>query len=238
MPCFPIRSGHGPDFLAYCKQNGYPFTDSTVIRLGDSIPEAGIVENRQVADVLEKKFILFVSTIERRKNHEVLYRAYHLLCAANKGENLPLLVFVGMLGWGIRDLMSDIDLDPLTRGKIRILNSVSDGELSALYRHCLFTVYPSLYEGWGLPVAEALSLGKVVITTPRGSLPEIGGDLVDYADPWNPAAWGTLIEKYFRQPELVGEKEKFIKNRYVRSQWRDTARQVSEAADELIRRTA
>lgn len=223
------------DFLDYCKRQGHALTDATVIRLGDTLPAEGSVDNPDVADVLDKKYILFVSTIERRKNHEVLYRAYHQLCAANKGEALPLLVFVGMPGWGIRDLMNDIQLDPLTRGKIRMLSTVTDGELNALYRHCLFTVYPSLYEGWGLPVAEALSFGKAVITTTRGSLPEVGGDLVDYVDPWDVRGWAAIIEKYASHPAIVAEKEQRIRERYVPSTWRDSANGVSLAIDQLLR---
>ena len=222
------------DFLDYCKKRGHPITDSTVIRLGDSVPAEGAVDNPAVTEVLGKKYILFVSTIERRKNHEVLYRAYHQLCATNKGKDLPLLVFVGMQGWGIRDLMSDIQFDPLTKGKIAIFNSVTDGELSALYRHCLFTVYPSLYEGWGLPVAEALLFGKAVITTPRGSLPEVGGDLVDYVDPWDVRGWAEIIERYASQPGLVAEKERRIRERYVPARWSDAARQVAEVAERMI----
>ncbi len=222
------------DFLDYCKRQGHSLTDATVIRLGDTLPAEGSVDNPAVADVLDKKYILFVSTIERRKNHEVLYRAYHQLCAANKGETLPLLVFVGMPGWGIRDLMNDIQLDPLTRGKIRMLNAVTDGELNALYRHCLFTVYPSLYEGWGLPVAEALLFGKAVITTTRGSLPEVGGDLVDYVDPWDVRGWAELIETYSSHPDIVAAKEQRIREHYVPASWRDSAKSVSMAIKQLL----
>ncbi len=222
------------DFLEFCRKHGYPLTDTTVVRLGDSLPADGTIENQNVASILGKKFILFVSTIERRKNHEVLYRAYHLLCAANKGDDLPLLVFVGMPGWGVRDLMSDILLDPLTKGKIQILEQVTDGELNALYRHCLFTVYPSLYEGWGLPVAEALLFGKAVITTKRGSLPEVGGDLADYVDPWDVSGWAEILEKYVRHPQLLAAKEQRIRSSYTPSCWGDAAQTVAEVATKLI----
>ncbi len=222
------------DFLDYCKKHGYPFMDSTVIRLGDSLPANGTVDNHDVADVLNKKYILFVSTIERRKNHEVLYRAYHQLCAADKGNDLPLLVFVGMPGWGVGDLMSDIHLDPLTKGKIRILHSVTDGELNALYQHCLLTVYPSLYEGWGLPVAEALMFGKAVITSGRGSLPEVGGNLVDYVDPWDVRGWAEIIEKYSNRPDIVAEKERQIRQSYIPSKWSDSANKVCEVIEKMI----
>ena len=68
-----------------------------------------------------------------------------------------------MPGWGVGDLLKDIELDPLTKGMIVQLNHVNDAELLRLYESSMFCVFPSLYEGWGLPVGEALSLGKAVL---------------------------------------------------------------------------
>jgi glycosyltransferase involved in cell wall biosynthesis len=78
-----------------------------VFPLGDNIPEINEKEeiSEKVHFVLQQRFILFVSTIERRKNHEVLYRAYHLLCRQGKKSELPKLVFVGMPGWGVGELL-------------------------------------------------------------------------------------------------------------------------------------
>jgi glycosyltransferase involved in cell wall biosynthesis len=165
-----------------------------VFPLGDNVLENGSDEiSESVRSALNVPFILFVSTIERRKNHEVLYRAYHLLCKQGKKAELPKLVFVGMTGWGVSELFKDIELDPLTRDMIVILNHVNDTELCKLYESALFCVFPSLYEGWGLPVGEALSMGKAVLSSDRGSLPEVGGDLVRYVDPWSAQAWAEEI---------------------------------------------
>jgi len=176
---------------------------------------------------------LFVSTIERRKNHEVLYRAYHLLARQGKAQSLPKLVFVGMPGWGVGDLMKDIELDPLTRGLIVQLHHVSDGELSHLYKKALFCVFPSLYEGWGLPVGEALAMGKAVIASGEGSLPEVGGDLVRYVPAWNAYAWADAISEYISQPELVAEAEYRVQSKYKPRQWADMAVRVLDLVHEL-----
>lgn len=68
---------------------------------------------------------------------------------------------------------------------------ISDADLAALYSACLFTLYPSVYEGWGLPVWEGLGNGKFCLSSNQGSLPEAGEEFADYADPWNVDEWPT-----------------------------------------------
>ena len=205
-----------------------------VFPLGDNVPLATTEEiSLAVKAMCQEPFILFVSSIERRKNHEVLYRAYHLLCKDGRRSQLPKLVFVGMPGWGVGDLLKDIELDPLTKGMIVQLNHVNDAELLKLYESSLFCVFPSLYEGWGLPVGEALALGKAVLCSDRGSLPEVGGDLVRYVDPWNSLAWAD--EMYRMATDDVwrlGWEEKTRRNYSVRT-WVNGAASVREALDTL-----
>lgn len=201
-----------------------------VFPLGDNVPLAMSEEiSPAVKAICQEPFILFVSTIERRKNHEVLYRAYHLLCSQGKRADLPKLVFVGMQGWGITELMLDIELDPLTRGLIVQLNHVSDTELRVLYEAARFCVFPSLYEGWGLPVGEALSLGKAVISSDRGSLPEVGGDMVRYVDPWSPQGWADEIYRMATDDIWRLRWEEKSKNQYKPRTWSGAAISVINA---------
>lgn len=203
-----------------------------VFPLGDNVPSASTEEISQaVKAICQEPFILFVSTIERRKNHEVLYRAFHLLCSQGKRADLPKLVFVGMQGWGVSELMKDIELDPLTRGLIVRLNHVSDAELRGLYEAARFCVFPSLYEGWGLPVGEALSLGKAVISSDRGSLPEVGGDVVRYVDPWSPQAWADEIYKMATDGAWRLSWEEKAKSGYRTRTWSEAAISVKKAVD-------
>jgi glycosyltransferase involved in cell wall biosynthesis len=65
------------------------------------------------------------------------------------------------------------------------LHDVTDAELDLLYRKCMFTTFPSFAEGWGLPVGESLAHGKITICSPVGGIPEVGGELLDYIDPYN-----------------------------------------------------
>lgn len=221
------------DFTRLCTDLGAPVRRTMVIPLGDSVPGTGSEIGDDVRALSSKPFILFVSTIERRKNHEVLYRAYHLLARQGQAKELPLLVFVGMPGWGTGDMLKDIELDPLTKGLIRQLHHTSDSELNHLYRHASFCVYPSLYEGWGLPVGEALAMGKAVLSSAEGSLPEVGGDLVRYIDPWDARAWADAIWEWVQDPQKVRQIERKVRQNYKARQWSQTARVVKDVIEAL-----
>ncbi|WP_273777806.1 glycosyltransferase family 4 protein [Acinetobacter sp. GSS19] len=207
-----------------------------VFYLGDNVvfgSNNGI--SSSIKTIIQEPFILFVSTIERRKNHEVLYRAYHKLCSEGKRAGLPKLVFVGMPGWGVNDFLKDIDLDPLTQDLIVRLNHVSDAELRVLYDAASFCVFPSLYEGWGLPVGEALSMGKVVICSDRGSLPEVGDDLVLYVDPWDSKTWAEEIYRMATDEAWREQWEQKVKLGYRPRTWSHAALSVKSQIDQLIK---
>jgi glycosyltransferase involved in cell wall biosynthesis len=222
------------DYVSLCHSSGSPAIPTCVMPLGDSVPniDGGISE--EIEKLSGQPFLLFVSTIERRKNHEVLYKAYRILCETGHKDALPKLVFVGMPGWGVGDLLKDISLDPLTQGLIVQLNHVTDNELNWLYEHAFFCVYPSLYEGWGLPVAEALVHGKAILSSDKGSLIEVGGDLVTYVAPWDPYSWADKILEFCRDPERVSKIEARVRAEYKGRTWRDAARVVNAFVDSVV----
>lgn len=222
------------DLNALLDDTGGRLVNTSVFELGDNVPAVSESISDDVGSILNKKYILFVSSIERRKNHEVIYRAYHLLCKAGKRDELPLVVFVGMHGWGVNDLLKDIELDPLTKGKIVQLNHVNDSELRRLYESAMFCVFPSLYEGWGLPVGESLSLGKPVISSNRGSLPEVAGDLAVYLDPWSPDAWASEIYKMATDEEYRHAISERIKSEYKKRTWENAGAQVKQVVDKYL----
>jgi glycosyltransferase involved in cell wall biosynthesis len=224
------------DFLALTELMGLPHCQTDVIPLGAVIAKGEGECSDEVLGLIEEPFILFVSTIERRKNHEVLYKAYHLLCAEGHRQILPKLVFVGMPGWGVGDLLKDIELDPLIKGLIVQLHHVSDVDLANLYEHCQFFVYPSFYEGWGLPIAEALAHGKCVLASDRGAIPEVGGALVEYVDPWSVRSWADAILSHVRSPELRAAREVEVRRSYRPVEWRDVGAQVARGIDRLSQR--
>lgn len=130
-------------------------------------------------------YALFVSTLEARKNHMLLFRVWRRLLDELPRDQVPMLVFAGRVGWLVADLMQQLENANWLDGKIRLVRDPSDDELTALYRGCRFTLFPSLFEGWGLPVTESLALGRPCIASNRASLPEAGGDLARYFDPEN-----------------------------------------------------
>lgn len=215
-------------------RTGARLVETSVFELGDNVPSSQDDISDEVHRLANENFILFVSSIERRKNHEVIYRAYHLLCQEGKSKELPIMVFVGMPGWGVSELLKDIELDPFVKGKIQILNHVNDAELRKLYDATLFCVFPSLYEGWGLPVGEALALGKPVLCSNRGSLPEVGGNFAVYMDPWDTAAWAQQIYRLSTDNDYRCELSKKILSGYKKRTWENAALQVKSVIDKHV----
>jgi glycosyltransferase involved in cell wall biosynthesis len=209
------------DLLSFLQEVGAPIPQTTVFRLGSEVPSSTGEISENVAEILKRPFLLFVSTIERRKNHEVLYRAYTRLVDQGR-RDLPLLVFVGMRGWGVHDFMEDLRLDLRVQSQIRILDHVTDKELQQLYRSCLFTLYPSTYEGWGLPLAESLACGKFALASNSSSIPEVGESFVEYLDPWDTPAWCARIAHYLDNPAELAAREARIRAEYRRATWQQT----------------
>ena len=126
-------------------------------------------------------YVLFVSTLEVRKNHLVLVRAWRRLL--EELPDVPQLVFAGRVGSMVADLMQELNNSGFLGGRVRLIEAADDAALAALYRGALFTVFPSLCEGWGLPVTESLAFGKPCVASNASSVPEAGGELVRYFDP-------------------------------------------------------
>ncbi len=162
------------DLRRYIASLGLPEPAITVTRNGSSFAEfLPNIKNRAAPDDLPARFVLFVATIEGRKNHGFILDLWRRLESA--GDNPPHLVCVGRIGWRAERFVSDLTKSRHLDGKIIVLQGVSDTHLGRLYEQCLFTVYPSLYEGWGLPIGEALTAGKICLCSDRASLPEVAG---------------------------------------------------------------
>jgi glycosyltransferase involved in cell wall biosynthesis len=216
---FAISRATASDVQRFCEQEGLSVPDTHVFRLGDSL--ASVTPVAPEPAPARGEFILSVG-LEWRKNALLLYQMVKL--AAQQGNRLPLLVIAGRPSWVKGDhefIMRLLTRDPEVRDGVRVLTCLDDAQLAWLYRHCRFTVYPSVCEGWGLPVAESLRQGKVCLASSASSIPEIGGDLVDYASPFDPRGFLELVLRYL-DPRRLAEREAAIRDRYHPHDW-DTA---------------
>lgn len=148
-----------------------------VAALGVTPALAGELDLGEAAALPPPGFVLAVGTLEPRKNLPRLVDAYSAL--DGELQDLHPLVVVGALGW---ETGQTLDALRSLGDRCTMLGYVSDAALAELYRRCAVFCYPSLGEGFGLPVLEAMAAGATVLTSNVSSLPEVGGDAVAYAD--------------------------------------------------------
>ncbi len=125
-------------------------------------------------------FILCVGTLESRKNHLMLFQAWQAMIERHGAEAIPALVCIGKPGWLFGPAKAYLQQHPALTQKIHLISGLADAGLAELYETCLFTVFNSFYEGWGLPVTESLSYGKLALVACNSSLTEAGGKAAVY----------------------------------------------------------
>jgi glycosyltransferase involved in cell wall biosynthesis len=169
----------------------------------------------------EPGFVLAVGTLEPRKNLPRLVDAYGSLSAELQDAH-PLVV-VGALGWRTGETLAALHS---LGDHVRLLGHVSDGELAELYRRSAVFCYPSLGEGFGLPVLEAMTVGAPVLTSKVSSLPEVGGDSVEYVDPLSVQSIAGGLERLLVSGERRSELASLARERAKRFSWDATAARV------------
>jgi glycosyltransferase involved in cell wall biosynthesis len=201
----------------------------TIAHLGVS-PTLSAPSAEELAELPPPGFVLAVGTLEPRKNIPRLVAAYAALPEALRDAH-PLVV-VGARGW---------DTGP-TLAALRSLGDrctpfgrVSDRALGELYRRCAVFCYPSLGEGFGLPVLEAMAFGTPVVTSDRSSLPEVGGDAVEYVDPRSVASIAAGLERVLSSPERRAELAARAQARARWFTWARTAEIMLAALEDAAR---
>ena len=220
------------DLGRYCREIGYTLPPTVVTQLGTSFDEFFPPEIDSVAVAPSKRettpFVLFVATIEGRKNHNFMFEVWRNL--VDRGIEVPRLVCVGRLGWRAEAFLSNLLETDYLDGQIELRENVSDAELNALYSDCLFTVFPSVYEGWGLPIGESLGHGKLCVMADNSSLPEVAGEFgcVIPLDDIDAAA--DTIATLIVEPERVRAYEEAIAARFEPMRWEDVAQRMVDCA--------
>lgn len=180
-----------------------------------------------------KSYILTVGTIEPRKNLIGLFKAYAIL-PLRLQEKYPLVV-VGSYGWNtgkIFNVLTHLKLE----NKVKFLGFVSDAILSKLYKEAAVFVYPSLYEGFGFPVLEALSFSTPVVTSNISSLPEVAGKAAILVDPQDPKSISSGLQKILEHKEetaLLKENARVQANKFS---WSAAARETLAVFDEVVKK--
>lgn len=147
------------------------------------------------------KYILSVNTLEPRKNTKRVIEAFNKLLNQERTEDL-YLVLVGANGWLNTDIIKAIELSNSGEKRVIVTGYAADEDLAALYSGALAFLYPSIYEGFGLPPLEAMQCGIPVITSNTSSLPEVVGDAGIMIDPTDVDLICQNMLKLYRDPEL------------------------------------
>jgi glycosyltransferase involved in cell wall biosynthesis len=172
-----------------------------------------------------RPFVLFVSSVEPRKNHRMIVAAWRRL-VAERGEGAPTLLLVGRPVMDGQRLIDEVRGDPVLSRHVHFATGLSDDELDWCYRNAAFTVYPSLYEGWGLPISESLLYGKFCITSNRSSMAEIAPELTELLNPEDAEIWSERVAFYLDHPDALAAREARIRNEYAVYGWEQSAREV------------
>ena len=180
--------------------------------------------DQSVLNLTKTPFVLVVGTMESRKNLWSLAQAW-LRLTQTPGLNVPKLVFAGKPGWYNDDFESLMAATGNLGGWVQFAKRPSDTELGFLYENCLFTATVSFYEGWGLPIGESLSFGKTAVVADNSSMPEVGGDMVEYCDAQSISSIYDACHKLIADPEHRLALEKKISETSLRT-WDDVARDL------------
>ncbi len=183
--------------------------------LGGTDPASAMVERP------EPGFVLAVGTLEPRKNLPRLVEAYASLPRQLQQEH-PLVV-VGAKGWRTGATLAALRS---LGDRCLMLGHVSDLELAELYRRCAVFCYPSLGEGFGLPVLEAMAAGAAVLTSNVTSLPEVGGPAVEYVDPRSVQSIARGLTGLLHSPDRRAELGALARTRAEEFSWSETAARV------------
>jgi glycosyltransferase involved in cell wall biosynthesis len=189
-----------------------------------------ITDNRELQRVrhnygIDGDYILSVGSIQPRKNLARLVRAFASLRGEWSAAKLPKLVLVGKCAWLYDETLRALE-ETNVKDAVVLTGYVPESDLPALYSGALCFVYPSYFEGFGLPPLEAMKCGAPVIVGNRTSLPEVVGDAALSVDPFDVDAIATAIKKLINDSALRKELSVKGQTRAKQFSWRETARQT------------
>ena len=179
---------------------------------------------------IDQRFFLFVGTLEPRKQQLLALRAWDRLRASHPDVHF---VFVGREGWHCTATAEQITSHPEFGRRLHWLQRASDRVLAHLYERAFACVYLSSYEGYGLPVAEALARGKLIITSRNSSMYEVGGEAADYTFFDTPREVAAAMASYLDTDELVAARTAMIRTTFRPATWDSVSDTIGRALGRL-----
>lgn len=179
---------------------------------------------------LTRPYILTVGTLEPRKNIPFLVKVFEEMRGFD-GD----LALVGGLGWKTEPILEAIAKSPKT-ARIRRLSHIPDDALAAAYAGASAFVFPSRYEGFGLPPLEAMARGTPVVCARNSSLPEVLGDAAEWVDGWDAADWASRIEAVIASEDRRAALRAAGLARAALFRWEDTAAQTWNVYRSILRK--
>ncbi|MEP5766281.1 MAG: glycosyltransferase family 1 protein [Halieaceae bacterium] len=185
------------------------------------VHEAARLLEAGTAVPLDPPYFLFVGTLEPRKNLALLLEAFAAFVAATDCPHR--LVIIGAKGWGLPDLLAQARTLGIEQ-RVSVPGFVSDAELAGYYQAAAALVMPSLYEGFGLPLVEAMQYGVPLIVADRAALPEIAGDGALLVDPESVDQIQAALARVATDDNVRGQLSRQSRQRGTDFSWHDAAR--------------
>lgn len=172
-------------------------------------------------------FVLAVGTVEPRKNHLRLIKAFEVAVKMHAIPDSVELAIAGNLGWKFSDVLGAIEESPV-RDRIRVLGFVDDEDLAGLMSGAMCVAYVSIYEGFGLPIVEALACGASTLISNVSSMPEVGGDAALYVDPFDIQSIAAGLGRAFEIGQDPGPTMERSLKQAAKFSWRRAASEVMD----------
>ena len=230
---FMMRSAKLADIVTTVSHSSF----DDIVRAGVSdsnkiiVVSNGVNRPNSIEKKIDRSFFLFVGTLEPRKNLTRLLQAYGSLPLSIK-EKMKLVI-VGGKGWGEVNLLDTITQLDLTE-YVKVLGRVDDATLATLYTNAQFLVMPSLYEGFGLPLVEAMSYGTPVLTANNSSMPEVTGNAGLLVDALDVESIADGLQEMITNNELRERLAKNAKLNAARYSWDESAKKLITVFEQAI----
>ncbi|MFQ5736861.1 MAG: glycosyltransferase family 4 protein [Thermodesulfobacteriota bacterium] len=195
------------------------------------VRDAGLLKAARDKYDLPESYILFVGSLEPRKNVKTLLKAYAMMRKAFR-EEFPLVI-AGGKGWmnsEIPGMVEELGIE----GSVTFAGYIDSADIAAVYSGASVFVYPSLYEGFGLPILEAMSCGTPVITSNVSSMPEVAGDAAELVTPTDAQGLASALEGMLGDPGRRAEMGRRGMERAAAFSWERCARETLEVYRKVV----